>query len=123
MAVDVLIKKKTVLIFSPLPIITHILVVGVCEPWSSGGVGWWDGGSRGHGSYRLYPHHPALTALDQGVAPVHAPVGAHGTSFPALVGVGHQIHGDFWQTVGLQKIKDDHSHEDLTDEHEAGKPK
>lgn len=69
------------------------------------------------------PHHPALAALDQRVAPVHAPVGAHGTSFPALVGVGHQIHGDFWQTVGLQKIKDDHSHEDLTDEHEAGKPK
>lgn len=70
------------------------------------------------------PHNSTLAALDQRVTPVETRIrmGTNGTSLPALIGIRHQVPGDFWQTIGFQKIEDDQSHEDLTDEHEAGEP-
>lgn len=70
------------------------------------------------------PHNSTLAALDQWVTPVETRIrmGTNWTSLPALIGIRHQVPGDFWQTIGFQKIEDDQSHEDLTDEHEAGEP-
>lgn len=70
------------------------------------------------------PHNSTLAALDQRVTPVETRIrmGTNWTSLPALIGIRHQVPGDFWQTIGFQKIENDQSHEDLTDEHEAGEP-
>lgn len=102
------------LVLQTLTVFTSYLVVRLCGGVEGGGI-----------SVMVInvPHNSALAALDQRVTPVETRVRTNGTSLPALIGIRHQVPGDFWQTIGFQEIEDDHSHEDLTDEHEAGEPK
>lgn len=110
---DIPSPSSFLLVLQTPAVFTSYLVVRLC------------GGVEGSGISVMVvnvPHNSTFAALDQRVTPVETRMGTNGTSLPALIGIRHQVPGDFWQTIGFQKIEDDHSHEDLTDEHEAGEP-